>query len=63
MRSWPGLLPKAMSGSVVLLQLGSMLMSVACVTTKGQMDVCGLGCHWRPCGCLRAVLPKQDMLI
>lgn len=32
-------------------------MSVAQVTIKGQGDICGLGCHWRPCECLRAVFP------
>lgn len=29
----PELLPRAMSGSVVLLQLGSVLTSMVCVTT------------------------------
>ena len=54
-RFWPGLLPRATSDSLDLLQLGSVLMSVARVTTKGQMDVHGLHCHQRPCGHLRAV--------
>ena len=40
-----GLPPRAMSGSMVQLQLGSLLMSVALVTTKGQADIHGLGCH------------------
>ena len=40
-----GLSPRAMSGSMVQLQLGSLLMSVALVTTKGQADIHGLGCH------------------
>lgn len=30
--------------------VGSVLLSVVQVTTKGQTDVCGLGCHWRPRG-------------
>lgn len=36
---WSRLLPKAMSGSRVLLQSGSELMSVAHVTTEGQVEV------------------------
>ena len=32
---------KAMSASVVLLQLQSMLMSVACVTTEGNNNHAG----------------------
>lgn len=31
----PQLLPRAVSGSVILLQLRSLLMSVTCVTTEG----------------------------
>lgn len=57
MRSWPGLPRRAMSGPVVLLRLGSVLMSVTGVTTKG------LGCHQRPCDYLQAVLPLGCMLI
>lgn len=38
------LLPRAISGFVVLLQLGSVLMSAPLVTTKGQADVCDLCC-------------------
>lgn len=57
MRSWPGLPRRAMSGPVVLLLLGSVLMSVTGVTTKG------LGCHQRPCDYLQAVLPLGCMLI
>lgn len=34
-----GLLTRAMSGSVVLPQPGSAWMSMACVTTKGHIDV------------------------
>lgn len=40
-----GLLPRVMSDSLDLLQLGSVLMSVALVITKGR-------CHQRPCGCM-----------
>lgn len=50
-----------MSGSMILLQLESLLMSVAQVTTKGQADVCGLGYHQRPRGYLRTVLPPEAM--
>jgi hypothetical protein len=32
-------------GSVVLLQLGAMLMSVACANTEIHADVHGLYCH------------------
>ena len=40
---------KVMSGSMVLLDLGSVLMSMVCVTTKVQADVNGLCCHLKPC--------------
>jgi hypothetical protein len=53
--------PRSMSGSVVLLQLESVSIPVAQVTTKGHLDVDGPGCHLRPCGCLRAV--PRDILI
>lgn len=49
-----------MSVPVVLLQLGSVSMSVAQVTTKGQTDVpvlLGLGYHQSPHGYVRAVVP------
>lgn len=46
--SWPKLLPRTMSVSVVLLQLGSEWMSLVRVTTRG---------HWNhSCWNLRAVL-------
>lgn len=51
--TWPGLLPRAMSEAMVLLQLGS----------KDPADVCGLGWHWRPCGYLKAVTLSGDILI
>jgi hypothetical protein len=54
--SWPRLSPRAMSGSLPLLQQKSVLMSEAQVTTKGQANVHGLDCHQRPCGYLRAIL-------
>lgn len=42
---WPGLQPRTKSGSVVQLQLESVLMYMARVSTKGQMDACGLDHH------------------
>jgi hypothetical protein len=56
-RSWPSLSPRALSGSMALLQLASVSMSVSWVTTKGQASVPGMGCHQRPCGYPRAMLP------
>lgn len=52
------LTPRATSGSVVLLQLGSVLMSVVHENHQRPCDVHCLGCHLRPCwcwypGCLR----------
>lgn len=38
----PMLPPRAMFESMVLLQLGSLLVSMAHVTNKGQVDVCHL---------------------
>lgn len=49
--SWPVLLPKAMSGSAALLQLGSVLMS------HGHADVHDLGSNQRPCWYQRVMLP------
>lgn len=43
--SWPKLPPRAMFGSLVLLKLEYVSMSVTRVTTKSQMDVYELGCH------------------
>lgn len=62
MGTFPCLPPRAMSGSMVLLQLGSVAMSVAQVTTKGQIDV-WTGLPQRPYGYLRNILPRGDMLI
>lgn len=42
-----------------LLLLGSVLMSVAQVTTNGQVDVFALPCHQRPCRYLRAMRPLE----
>lgn len=36
--------------------LGSVLMSVAHIITKSNVDACGLGCHLKTCWCLRVVL-------
>jgi hypothetical protein len=44
-RSLPRLLPMVMSGFMVLLKLGFVLISVAQFTTKGQEDFHDLGCH------------------
>lgn len=42
--SWSVLPSRVMSWSMILMQPGTVLMSVACVTTKGYEDVCGLSC-------------------
>lgn len=57
MTSRPELLPRTMSGSVVLEQLGFELMSVALVITEGHVDTWGLVRHLRQCWCLKAMLP------
>lgn len=44
LRPWSRLPPKAMSRSVGVLQL------------EFSVDICGLGCQWRPYGCLRVLL-------
>lgn len=41
------LLARAMCGSLVLLQLGSVLVPMACVITKYHKDVQGLDFHLR----------------
>lgn len=48
--------PRNMSWSVVLLQLGSMLISVAQVTTEGHEDIHSLCYILNPCWCSWAVL-------
>lgn len=45
---------QVMSGPVLLLRWfhgsqGSVLISVAPITTKGHEDACGLDCHPKPC--------------
>lgn len=57
-----GLLTRIMSGTVALPK-SPVLMSVAQVTNKGYVDVNGLVCHLRLCGCLKAMLPLRDILI
>lgn len=47
--SGPRFLPRILSGSVVLQQLGSMMISMTCVTTKGHTDAQTLGHHMCPC--------------
>lgn len=54
--SWPALQLRNMLGSSALPQLGSVLMSMARVTTKGHVDACFLGHHLRLGWCLRAML-------
>lgn len=49
--SGPGLLPRTTSWPMVLPQLGSILMSMAPVITKGRMDAWGLGPNLWSCGC------------
>lgn len=53
--SEPWLLPGTMSGSVILLQLGSELMSVDNVPDEGHTDAQGLGCYLWLCACPTAV--------
>ena len=38
-------------------------MSITQVTTKGQVDVCGVDFHQTQCGYLRAMLVEGDMMI
>lgn len=53
----PGLQPKAMSGSTVLPQPGTMLMSVVPVTIKGSSETWGLDQNPRSCWCLKVMQP------
>lgn len=55
--SLPMVLTGAMSGSIALLQSGSMLMSQSLVTTKSHMDISGLYCPLRHC--TKLVLPHS----
>lgn len=43
--SKPGLLPRTMSGPMVLPEMWSALMSLAHVATRDYIDVHGLGCN------------------
>lgn len=43
------LLLRATSGFEVFMQLGSVLMSMIWVTTKGHVVICSLCCHLKPC--------------
>ena len=49
MSSGPGLLPRAMSGSMDLLQPVFELIFMASVTAEGYGDTQGLVSHLRPC--------------
>lgn len=44
-RSGSMLLQRTLSGSMIVLWLGSVLMTVAQVATKGRVDVCGPVLH------------------
>lgn len=57
--SRPGMLPRAMSGFMVLLRLGSVLLSMASVTTEGHSDAGGLVNHLSPCWYPIAMLPLE----
>lgn len=57
------LLPRAMSGIVVLMQLGFMLVSVAHVTTYGHADINGLCLCLKPCRFPWAVLAHRAILM
>ena len=59
----PGLPQRVISESVVLVQLMSVLMSIAQVTAKGHLDVSSMDYHLRPCGYLKALLLRRNMLI
>lgn len=45
-----------MSRSMVLLKLGSVLMSITPVTTEDYVDAWVLGHHLRACWCLKVLL-------
>lgn len=53
--SGPRLLPRTMSGFMVLPQLGSALISVAHGNIKGHTEAQGLGSNLWLCWCLRAM--------
>jgi hypothetical protein len=47
---------RVMSRSVVLLQLRTVLISIAYVTSAGHADIRGLYCHLKPCWCPGSIL-------
>lgn len=53
----PGLLLRAMSGSLAFSQPGAVLLSMAQDTIEGYANVIGLGHNLELCWCLRAMLP------
>lgn len=53
---WACVATEGMLGSMALLQLGSVMMFVARVTTKGNPDAYGQDWNLKPCGYPRAVL-------
>ena len=55
MKSQPVLLLRVMSGSIVMQQNGSVLMSVVHITTKDRVDISDLGCCLEPHRCTRVV--------
>jgi hypothetical protein len=61
--SYPGMPLRAMFASMVLLQLGSLLMSWPELPSKTKWMSHGLGCHWKTCGYLRVMLLREDLLI
>ena len=42
---------------------GSVVKSMARVTIKDHMNAHDLGCHWKPCECLRTVMLPGNILI
>lgn len=59
----PGTLLRTMSGSMILPQQGSVLMSVAHAATKDHTDAQGLGHNWWPCWYPRAMLSWHCLLL
>lgn len=54
--SGPGLLSRVMSGTVALVQPGSVLMSMDPDNMEGNAVARGLGCQLWTCWCLRVLL-------
>lgn len=57
MSGGPGLLLRAMSGSVAFSQPGAVLLSIAHDTIEGYANAIGLGHNLGLCWCLRVMLP------